>query len=94
MYRAATCVVLVRAFRGSSLLLRASTELIPHPDALDDQHTVLDLDVTLTFGSQPALARIDPARLQRASQCSGQSTGGCGDDVVEGGRVRCEDTRF
>jgi hypothetical protein len=56
-------------------------------DALDDQHLVLDDDIAFGVSAQSALARIDPARLQRATQGARESTGGRGDHVVERGGV-------
>jgi hypothetical protein len=60
---------------------------------LDDEHAILDLDVPFGIRRQVALPCFDPARLQRATQGSGQSTSGCRDNVVEGGRMRLERAR-
>jgi len=52
------------------------------------QHAVFGFDVSRHIGTELAAARVDLARLQRATKGAEQSTGGCGDDVVERGRVR------
>lgn len=70
--------------RGSfPLVVRAADELVPDSDALDHEDLVLDNHIALRLGAEPALAGVDPARLQRATQGAGQSTGGGCDDVVE-----------
>jgi hypothetical protein len=80
---------LVRALSGLALVVRTILECVVDAYRLDDQDFVLQVDVTLSIGGQPPLARIDPARLQRASQGACQSTGRRRDDVVEsGGMVR------
>src|SRR5436189_4922508 len=53
-------------------------------DLLDDQNLVLDVDLALRLGGQLTAARVDPARFQRATQCSCESTGGGRDQVVQG----------
>ena len=78
---------------GVALLRRAALERVVDPNPLYDEHAILDLDVPFGIRRQVALPSLDPARLQRASQCSGQSTG-CGrDDVIERRRVRLERAR-
>jgi len=52
------------------------------------QHAVFGFDFSRHIGTELAAARVDLARLQRATKGAEQSTGGCGDDVVERGRVR------
>jgi hypothetical protein len=85
--------MLVGAARGIAFVLRASLEHVVNPDPFDDQHPALDLDLTLYLRGQMTLAGFDLARFQRATQGSGQSTGGRGDDVVEGSGVRVERAR-
>ena len=58
-------------------------QLVRHVDATDPQDAVLDLDLAAADPDQPSFARGDLARLQRASEGSGQSAGSGGDDVVE-----------
>ena len=70
-----------------SLVLGASHQQVGDPDPLDHQHLVFEEDVTLPGCRQTAIAGVDPARLQRATQGAGQSTSRRGDDVVEGGGV-------
>jgi len=80
----------VRPLGGLALIGRASRQRVVHPDPLDDEHPVFHLDVTFGGGHQVPTARIDPARLQRATQGPGQSTSGGRDHVVKGRGVRLE----
>ena len=77
--------MLVSPARGIALVLRASLELVANPNPLDDQYPAVYLDLALGFRRQVPLGCFDLARFQRAAQCSGQSAGGGGDDVVERG---------
>src|SRR5256885_15858836 len=80
---------------GSSLLVhRATSQLIPDPNALDDEHAVLDLNVALGLRNELAFAGLNLARLQRATQRAGESTCGRGDHVIERCRMRLEDAGF
>jgi len=63
--------MLVGPLRRRPLVIGTILQAVPYPDSLDHQHAILDLDITLAFGDESPLARLDPARLQRASQCSG-----------------------
>jgi len=56
-------------------------------DALDDQHLILDDDYAFGVAAELPLARVDPARLQRAPERSSESTGGRRHQIVEGGGV-------
>jgi len=78
----------MRPLGGLVLIGRAARQRVVHPDPLDDEHPVFNFYVAFGRGDQLAAARIDPARLQRATQGPGQSTGGGRDHVVEGGGVR------
>jgi hypothetical protein len=49
----------------------------------DHEHTVFFLDFTHSLGGQPVDGSGYLTRLQRAPKGAGESTGGCGDDVVE-----------
>jgi len=62
-------------------------ESVGDADPLDDEDVVLELDLADRLARQPALARVDSTRLQRAPEGAGQSAAGGGDDVVEGGGV-------
>ena len=70
------------------LVVGTISKPVLHADALDDQHAVLHLHVAFTLRREPALTGVDPARLQRATQGPGQSTGGRGHHVIERGGVR------
>ena len=72
------------AFSSLALVGRTAREPVVDVDALDDEHLVLDDHGAFGLGAQLPLARVDPARLQRATQGAGESTCGRGDDVVEG----------
>lgn len=67
------------------LVVGTAPEDVADPDSFDDQNLVLDMDITFGVSLQPPLARLDPARLQRAAQSAAESTGGGGDHVVESG---------
>ena len=83
----------VRALGGLTLLVRAARQGVVHADALDDEDTVFHLDVTFGRRHQLAAAHLDSARLQRATQGAGESTGGGRDHVVESGGVRLKPGR-
>ena len=69
---------------GELLGFRADSQTILDVDSPDDQNLVLDLDLTRDLCREIAFVQLDTARLQRASQGTGQSPAGRGDDVVEG----------
>ncbi len=78
----------VRPLGGLTLVVRAARQGVVHADPLDDEDTVFYLDVTFGRRHQLAAARLDSARLQRATQGAGESTGGGRDHVVERRGVR------
>ena len=57
-------------------------------DAPDDQDLVLQLDLADRVCLETTVSGGDAARLQRAPEGSGQSAGGRGHQVVQGGGVR------
>ena len=63
-------------------------DVIVHPDLRDAKHALNVFDVAFDFGSE-VLGRDYPARIQRATQGAGQSTGNGGDHVVERRRMLC-----
>ena len=83
-------MMVVRPRRGLLFVRGAALQLITHADALDDQDAVFDLDIAFGLRHEPALIRRDPARLQRATQGAGQSTGRRRNHIVERRRVRFE----
>ena len=85
--RAACGVVRMRAVGRLAFVIRAAAQRVAHANRLDDEHLVDDVDVALCLRAESPSARIDPARLQRATQGPGESTGGGGHDVIEGRRV-------
>ena len=85
-------MMLVRAPGGVLLIRRATLQLVADPNALDDEHAALDLDVALGLGREMSLAGVDLARLQRATQRAGESTCRRRDHVIERRGVRLEAT--
>jgi hypothetical protein len=57
-------------------------------NAADHQNILVQFDFPDGLGFQPFLGSVDLTRLQRASEGSGQSTGGCGHYVVQRRGVR------
>ena len=91
--RAPRGVMGVRPLCGLTLVVRAARERVVHADSLDDEDPVFYLDVTFGRRHQLAAARLDSARLQRATQGAGESTGGGRYHVVESGGVRLKPGR-
>ena len=83
-------MMLVRAPGGVLLIRRATLQLVADPNALDDEYAALDLDVALGLGREMSLAGVDLARLQRATQRTGESTCCRRDHVIECCGVRLE----
>ena len=83
-------MMLVRASGGVLLFRRTTPQLVADPNALDDEHAVLDLDIPLGLGGEMSLAGVDLARLQRATQRAGESTCCRRDHVIERCGVRLE----
>lgn len=77
----------VRSLCRLSLVIRASGQRVAHSDALDHEDLVLEHHIPLRLRRKPAAASIDLARLQRATQCSRQSTGRRSDDIVKSRRM-------
>ena len=80
-------MMVMRPTRRLPLVRGTITQSIPNVDLFDHEHAVVKLDHAFSIGYEPALIGGDPARLQRATKGSGQSTGGGGDDVIECGGV-------
>ena len=77
----------VGALGGFPLVFGTAGQLISNTNAFDHQHLVVDLDVAFSIADEPAFCGVDTARLQRATQGAGQSTGCCRHDVIERGGV-------
>jgi len=58
-------------------------ELELHVNPLDDEHIVLQLNLTQRIRGQPLIGRINFTRFQRAPEGSRKSTGGRCDNVVQ-----------
>jgi len=83
-------MMLVGAPGGVLLIRRTARQPVSDSNALDDEHAVLDLHIAFGLGGEVALASVDLARLQRATQRAGESTRRRRDHVIEGRRVRLE----
>jgi hypothetical protein len=75
------------------LLLVGDHRLVDHQmvgevDAPDDQDLAFQLDLTDRVRLETTVSGGNAARLQRAPEGPGQSAGGCGHQVVQGGGVR------
>ena len=69
-------------------LVRRRSELIAYVNASDHKHVSLELNFSDCFRTKPVIAGVDLARLQRASECPGESTGGRGNDIIQGCGMR------
>jgi hypothetical protein len=78
---------------GGCPLVLARLEMEPDVNSSNDQDLVLGLDFTDSVAGQPIAVRLDVARLQRAPEGPGQSTGGGRDHVVERRGTRLERPR-
>jgi len=83
-------MMLVGAPGGVLLIRRTARQPVSDSNALDDEHAVLDLHIAFGLGGEVALASVDLARLQRATQRAGESTCRRGDHVIERCRMRLE----
>ena len=63
-------------------------------DSADHKHAVFDFDLAADIGSEPAVACVDLARLQRATKGSEHSAAGRGDDVVDRGGMGFREVLF
>ena len=75
---------------GRFPLVRQRLQMEPDVNPPDHQDTFFLFHFTGYFGDQPVAGRTDLTRLQRAPECSRQSTGRAGDDVIDGGCMRLE----
>jgi hypothetical protein len=82
----------VRAL-GLRALVRGHLDAVVDADPLEDQHAVLVLDLAAGLDVVRVLLNFDLTRFQRAGKGAGQSAGGCGDYVVERGRLGREHLR-
>jgi hypothetical protein len=73
-----------RSLGRLALVLGAAFQGVANADLFDYQDLFLEIDLAFGFRRELPLACVDPARLQRATQGAGESTGGRGDYVVEG----------
>jgi hypothetical protein len=66
---------------------RTPLQRVADVDGLEHQDSVLDEDLASSLRAEFSTSRVDPARLQRAAEGAGKSTGGGGNDVVKRCRV-------
>ena len=69
-------------------LIHSRSELIAHVNASDHKHVALEFNFSDGFRTKPVIAGVDLARLQRAAECAGESTGGRGNDIIQGCGMR------
>ena len=87
IYRAFARIKPVHAFHSvAHVIRRAKLEI--DMDSPNHQHTVFTFDLSANIGREPAVARIDFARFQRAPEGSNHSACGSRDDVINRRRVR------
>jgi len=73
----------MRPLRRLTLVVGTAAERVAHADPLDDEDFVLEVNLAVGFRGQLAFGGVDPARLQRAPEGAGESTGRRRDDVIE-----------
>ncbi|HLN97940.1 MAG TPA: hypothetical protein VK208_05715 [Pyrinomonadaceae bacterium] len=74
--------------------LSVRPQMIDNVNAPDDQNTVFSLDLACDFCGQFPVTCVNLARLQRAPEGAGQSTGRPRYDIIYGSRVRLGDLRL
>lgn len=79
--------MVVGSFGGFALLLGTPDQPVAHANTLQHQHSVFKLHVPLSLTAQLAFRGVDPARLQRATEGAGESTGCGGHQIIERGGV-------
>jgi len=77
----------VHAFHSFAHLVRCS-QREGNVNSPNHQHTLFTLNLAPDIGHEPAVARVNFARFQRAAESSQHSAGGGGNDVVDRGSVR------
>jgi len=76
---------------GRLTLFRIQLEVVAYVYTSDHQYVLFQLYFASCFRDQPAVSGRNVTRLQRAAKGAGQSAGGRGHDVIEGGCVRIVD---
>ena len=71
----------MHALRGLPILL-PGFQSHPYMDTADDQHVLLEFDLSQSFTDQQSSRRANLTRLQRASEGSGESARRRGNNVV------------
>ena len=77
----------MRPLRCFAFVLWAVPQRVCDPDLLDDEDLLLQVDLAFGLRGQTSLARVNPARLQRAAESARESTGGRSNDIVKRGGV-------
>jgi hypothetical protein len=78
-------MVEVRPLGRLTPVFGAAVQHISEPDPPNDEDLLLEHHVAFREGLQASLARVDPTRLQRATQGAGESAGRGRHHVVECG---------
>jgi hypothetical protein len=79
---------------GLRALVLGNRQPVVDADPLEDEHSVLVLDLTFGLDVVRAALDFDPTRLQRAREGARQSPGGSSDHIVERGRLGREPLRI
>jgi hypothetical protein len=79
---------------GLRALVLGNRQAVVDTDPLEDENSVLVLDLTLGLDVVRAGLDFDPTRLQRARKGARESAGGRSDHVVERGRLGREPLRI
>ena len=77
----------MRTLSGLSFIVGTTGQRVADANSLDHEDLILEVHLAFGFSRKSPIACVDPARLQRATQGPGESTGGRGDDVIEGSGV-------
>src|SRR5215472_12389779 len=91
--RAPLGVVEVRPLGSLTPVLGAAAQHISDPDPPDDEDLLLEHHIAFREGLQAPLARVDPARLQRATEGASESASRGRHHIVECGGALRELTR-
>jgi hypothetical protein len=78
----------VHSLHHGQVHVPVDNEVVADVNPLEHQDAALQLDLALGVSPETTASGGDTARFQRTPERAGQSTGRCGDEVVEGGGVR------
>jgi hypothetical protein len=78
---------------GYFVIRRVGLEIVVYVYAAYHQYLAVQFNFPCGFGIEQAFAGRNVTRFQRASKCSSQSTGRCGDHIVQSCGMRIVDGR-